>query len=102
MALPGFNGQKDQDDLFSQSRGKRRKSTSWSGFPDSKHKGKSRYVDLDPDLGEHSRLVDYFASGSFSHRKLLRHERRIQRNKALLMLFAVVIALFWVLYLVLD
>ena len=84
MAFPGSGDSPEQDDLFTRSRSKGDKSNPWTGFPDSKHKGKSRYVDLDPDLGEHSRLVDYFASGSFSQRKLLRHERRIQRNKALL------------------
>jgi hypothetical protein len=47
---------------------------------------------------EHNeRLADYLA-GSFHAMRPLRHERRIQRNKAILMIIVVLLALFWVVY----
>ena len=43
------------------------------------------------------RFASYFA-GSFEGMRPLRHERRIQRNKAILMIVFVLLVLFWVAY----
>ena len=42
----------------------------------------------------HSRLVDYLASGSFQGARPLRYERRIARNRFLLLLFFLLMILF--------
>jgi hypothetical protein len=39
-----------------------------------------------------------YLSGSLQSARPLKHERRIQRNKAILMLLVVLLLLFWVLY----
>jgi hypothetical protein len=43
------------------------------------------------------RFADYLAS-SFQTVRPLRHERRVQRNKAIVMVLFVLLALFWVVY----
>ncbi len=87
----------DGDDLF-QFSDKKSGGQAWSGFSSYKHKGHGGFVDGEDDGAGPGRLFSYFASGSFTRRKLLRHERVIQRNKAIVMMIAVGLALFWVMY----
>ena len=87
-----------EQDLFEYS-SSRKSDPAWGGFSSYKHKGRGGFVDADSDDGDTpGRLFNYFASGSFTRRKLLRRERVIQRNKAILMLIAVGVAAFWVFY----
>ena len=50
-----------------------------------------------PGRQRDERLVDYLADNLDSARPL-RHERRIQRNKAIVMVIVVLIVLFWLVY----
>ena len=86
-------------DLFSHAKKHHKGSPEWSGMSSYKHQGQGRYVERDVDQSDSDRFVSYFANGSFTQRRLLRHERRILRNKAIIMIVAVLLAMFWVIYL---
>ncbi|MBN1557610.1 MAG: hypothetical protein JW951_05645 [Lentisphaerae bacterium] len=68
-----------------------------AGLAPREPRGKTPFGEAGRDRGQGEWLSDYLAS-SLEPMRPLRHERHVQRNKAIVMLVVVVLALFWVLY----
>jgi len=88
------------DDLLSQEQNGEKKSTF---FPDSDVKGRNGDMPLFEPRAQISatgreKFANYFMTGHFTNLRPLRQERRIVRNKAIIMSVLVIIALVWLFY----